>query len=99
MSSICDSGSDPEHDPSLIFPMDFDIVSTQHARGKVSTSASLMRDLPQRRFLKFGSLSWTLVACGLVLKDLDAAAPSKSERDWLWKESQEQRPPESEIAG
>ena len=32
---------------------------------------------------KLFNKSWMLVACGSVLKDLDATVPSKSERDWL----------------
>jgi hypothetical protein len=37
-----------------------------------------------------------LVACGLMLEDLVAAAPSASERDWM---EGSQRPPELEITG
>jgi hypothetical protein len=37
-----------------------------------------------------------LVACGLTLEDLVAAAPSASERDWM---EGSQRPPKLEIAG
>jgi hypothetical protein len=69
--------------------------------GQGFHNASLMCNLPHRLLLKLGSLcpkpftrSWILVACGSVLKDLNATAPSKSERDWL---EQSQRPPELEI--
>jgi hypothetical protein len=64
---------------------------------------SLMCDLPQRRLPQLGLLcpkpfngSWMLVACGLTLEDLVAAAPSASERDWM---EGSQRPPELEITG
>ena len=58
--------------------------------GQGFHNASLMCNLPQRRLLKLGFLcpkpfnrSWILVACGSVLEELDATAPSESERDWL----------------
>ena len=55
----------------------------------------LMCNLPQRQLLKLGSLcpkpfnrSWILVACSLVLEELDATAPSESKRDWPERKSE-----------
>jgi hypothetical protein len=64
---------------------------------KVFHNVSRMSIIPARRLLKLGFLcpkpfngSWIIVAYGSQSEELDAIAPSESERDWL---ERSQRPP------